>query len=190
MNKFTLIFALCVAGVYALDDIKIETTKKSPIACTRTAKLGDKVSVQYVLSLENGEEIDTSLDKDKPLTLTLGQGQVIKGFELGILGMCFAEERRVTIPPHLAYGDKVHFSSKLVGFKCLFCGISFVSVFRLSGFGFSTIRFQIFTNFPKLQIFKFSIFVRFNFQFSFVIAGNGTHSAQICVGLWCSTCGN
>jgi len=81
-------------------------TKKSPIACTRTAKLGDKVSVHYVVSLENGEEIDTSLDKDKPLTLTLGQGQMIKGFELGILGMCFAEERRVTIPPHLAYGDK------------------------------------------------------------------------------------
>ena len=109
MNKFLIIFVFFFAATHGLDDIKIEVTKKSPVACTRTAKLGDKVSVHYVLSLENGEEIDTSLDKDKPLTLTLGQGQVIKGFELGILGMCFAEERRVTIPPHLAYGDKVHF---------------------------------------------------------------------------------
>ena len=104
-----VILVLCFSGIYALTDIKIETTKKSPIACTRTAKLGDKVSVHYVLSLEDGEEIDTSLDKEKPLTLTLGHGQVIKGFEMGILGMCFAEERRVTIPPHLGYGDKLKF---------------------------------------------------------------------------------
>ena len=103
----TFIVLVLIAGVYAQENVKIETTKKSPIACTRTAKMGDRVSVQYVLSLENGEEIDTSLDKDRPLTITLGQGQVIKGFEQGILGMCFAEERRVTIPPHLGYGDKV-----------------------------------------------------------------------------------
>ena len=106
--KTFIVFVLIAAGVYAQENVKIETTKKSPIACTRTAKMGDRVSVQYVLSLENGEEIDTSLDKDRPLTITLGQGQVIKGFEQGILGMCFAEERRVTIPPHLGYGDKVH----------------------------------------------------------------------------------
>lgn len=97
---------LALDGLYAQQNVKIEVTKKSPVACTRNAKMGDKVFVHYVLSLENGEEIDTSLDKGKPLDLTLGRGSVIKGFEQGILGMCFAEERRVTIPPHLGYGDR------------------------------------------------------------------------------------
>jgi FKBP-type peptidyl-prolyl cis-trans isomerase len=70
------------------------------------AKNGDKLSVQYVGVLySNGKEFDSSWDRGKkPLDVTLGAGQVIAGWEQGLLGMKVGGRRKLTIPPDQAYG--------------------------------------------------------------------------------------
>jgi FKBP-type peptidyl-prolyl cis-trans isomerase len=70
------------------------------------AKSGDKVSVRYVgVLFKNNKEFDSSWKRGKaPFELTLGQGQVIPGWDQGLLGMKVGGRRRLTIPPDLAYG--------------------------------------------------------------------------------------
>lgn len=46
-----------------------------------------------------------SVDRDNPFLFELGAGEVIKGFDQGLVDMCVGEKRKLTIPPHLAYGD-------------------------------------------------------------------------------------
>ena len=70
------------------------------------AKSGDKVTVQYVGTLFNGgKEFDTSWKKGRtPFEFTIGQGQVIQGWDQGIPGMKVGGRRVLVIPPDLAYG--------------------------------------------------------------------------------------
>jgi peptidylprolyl isomerase len=72
------------------------------------AKSGDKISVRYVGVLySNGKEFDSSWKRGKaPFQLTLGQGQVIQGWDQGLVGMKVGGRRRLTIPPDLAYGPQ------------------------------------------------------------------------------------
>ncbi len=67
---------------------------------------GDKVSVHYTGKLTNGQVFDSSVQRNEPFTFTLGAGQVIKGWDDGIVGMKPGEKRMLTIPASLAYGDK------------------------------------------------------------------------------------
>ena len=69
------------------------------------AKSGDKVSMMYTgITWSTSVEFDTSWDDGKPYTLTLGQGDVIKGWDEGIVGMRKGGRRELTIPADLAYG--------------------------------------------------------------------------------------
>ena len=71
----------------------------------KKAKDGDKVSVQYVGVLyDNGKEFDSSWKRKQPFDVTLGAGQVIKGWDQGIVGMREGGRRRLIIPSDLAYG--------------------------------------------------------------------------------------
>lgn len=74
--------------------------------CKYKTKNGDTVSVHYTGELEDGVVFDSSLPRQRPIQFTLGSGQVIKGWEEGLLDMCVGEKRKLIIPPHLAYGKR------------------------------------------------------------------------------------
>jgi FKBP-type peptidyl-prolyl cis-trans isomerase len=69
------------------------------------AKDGDTITVNYTGKLTNGKVFDSSKNPGRtPFILTLGQHQVIPGWEKGLLGMKVGGQRRLTIPPDMAYG--------------------------------------------------------------------------------------
>ena len=72
-----------------------------------TAVNGDSVTVHYIGTLTNGQKFDSSYDRGQPYgPIRLGAGQVIPGFEQGIVGMRIGGKRRITIPPSLGYGNQ------------------------------------------------------------------------------------
>ncbi|MBN2043180.1 MAG: peptidylprolyl isomerase [Candidatus Aenigmarchaeota archaeon] len=70
-------------------------------------KKGDRVKVEYEGRFEDGEVFDSSKhgDHSHPLEFEVGSGQVIKGFDQGVMGMKKGEEKEVTIKPEDAYGE-------------------------------------------------------------------------------------
>ncbi len=65
---------------------------------------GDHVKVHYTGWLTSGKKFDSSVDAHQPFELTLGKGEVIKGWDEGIAGMKVGGKRQLRIPPDLAYG--------------------------------------------------------------------------------------
>jgi FKBP-type peptidyl-prolyl cis-trans isomerase FkpA len=70
------------------------------------AKEGSHVRVHYTGWLTTGKKFDSSVDAGKPFDFTLGNGEVIKGWEEGVAGMKIGGKRQLRIPPELAYGEK------------------------------------------------------------------------------------
>ena len=74
-------------------------------AIARVAEPGKNVQVQYVgISFKNGRQFDASWDRGEPFTFELGAGQVIPGWDNGIVGMREGGRRELVIPPDQAYG--------------------------------------------------------------------------------------
>jgi peptidylprolyl isomerase len=68
---------------------------------------GRDVVVHYVgVGATSGEEFDASWNRDEPFEFALGAGQVIKGWDQGVVGMRVGGRRRLVIPAHLAYGER------------------------------------------------------------------------------------
>ena len=73
-----------------------------------TAAAADLVTVNYVGTLTNGTKFDSSYDRNQPYTFRLGAGQVIAGWDQGLVGMKVGGKRRLTIPPSLGYGSQAN----------------------------------------------------------------------------------
>ena len=68
---------------------------------------GKTVSVHYTGTLaSDGKKFDSSLDRGQPFKFVLGAGQVIRGWDMGLLGMKVGGKRKLTIPASLAYGER------------------------------------------------------------------------------------
>lgn len=67
---------------------------------------GKDITVHYTGWLTDGTKFDSSLDRRQPLTITLGVGQVIKGWDEGFAGMKEGGKRKLTIPPEMGYGAR------------------------------------------------------------------------------------
>ena len=65
---------------------------------------GKEITVHYTGWLEDGTKFDSSLNRRQPLTITLGVGQVIKGWDEGFGGMKEGGKRKLTIPSEMGYG--------------------------------------------------------------------------------------
>lgn len=70
------------------------------------AENGKKVTVNYTGYLSDGTKFDSSIDRGQPFTFTLGTGEVIKGWDLGVAGMKVGGKRKLVIPSTLAYGEQ------------------------------------------------------------------------------------
>ncbi|PKY03084.1 hypothetical protein P168DRAFT_319628 [Aspergillus campestris IBT 28561] len=89
-------------GVKEIKGVKIDDKK---LGSGAAAKSGNTIAMRYIGKLEDGKVFDSN-KKGKPFTFKLGKGEVIKGWDIGVAGMAVGGERRISIPPNLAYGKK------------------------------------------------------------------------------------
>jgi FKBP-type peptidyl-prolyl cis-trans isomerase 2 len=86
--------------------LQVDVTKSVICPLSEKAAEGDKVTVHYGGFLMDGKKFDSSFDRAKPFTFDLGVGQVIPGWDQGLIGVCKNEERHLVVPASLAYGDR------------------------------------------------------------------------------------
>ncbi|KAK3248845.1 hypothetical protein CYMTET_41704, partial [Cymbomonas tetramitiformis] len=108
----TLLISLALVDNFGLTDaakrksgLIVQTLEKAPVCKDKAAK-GDKLTVHYVGTLKDGTVFDGPTSKvGRPIVVKLGGGQVIKGWEEGLEGMCVGEKRRLIVPSKLGYGE-------------------------------------------------------------------------------------
>lgn len=89
-------------GVKIVQGVKIDDKK---LGTGPAAKKGSKVGLRYIGKLTDGKVFDSN-KKGKPFSFAIGDGSVIKGWDVGVAGMQAGGERRIIIPADLAYGKK------------------------------------------------------------------------------------
>merc|ERR1739844_266284 len=110
MNSLSFLLCLAVSLVLAEPEIRPSGLKVEyisvPETCEQKAMNGAMLSMHYTGTLEDGTKFDSSVDRNEPFKFQIGVGQVIQGWEEGVLGMCVGEKRRLIVPPQLGYGDQ------------------------------------------------------------------------------------
>ena len=98
------ISAVASASAQPPDDPRLQKTDLV-VGTGDEARTGAAVTVHYVGTLQStGRKFDSSRDRGEPFSFILGNGQVIKGWERGVVGMRVGGKRRLVIAPELAYG--------------------------------------------------------------------------------------
>lgn len=86
-----------------MDELKVEVLTEG--TGEQVSKSGDSLTVHYTGTLTDGTKFDSSVDRGTPFTFTVGVGQVIQGWDQGMLNMKVGEKRKLTIPYNLGYGE-------------------------------------------------------------------------------------
>lgn len=102
MNALSLLIPLLALQSHAPTKLQIKDMK---VGTGPSVKLGDQVTVDYTGKLTNGKVFDTSIGRT-PFKFIVGAGQVIKGWDQGLLGAKVGTKRTLTIPSFLGYGDQ------------------------------------------------------------------------------------
>lgn len=103
--KARLYFEVEVKDFVTPGELKTETTKEGKGEAIKSGEKGEFHYTGWLDGFNGKKKFDSSLDRGKPIPVTLGAGQVIKGWDEGLVGMKPGETRRLTIPYNLAYGD-------------------------------------------------------------------------------------
>ena len=96
-----------LAGKTLLFDVEmVKITKGEWNTTEDTVESGDSIEVHYTGTLEDGEKFDSSRDRDQTLPFTVGAGQMIAGFDAGVVDMKLGESKTLTLAPAEAYGER------------------------------------------------------------------------------------
>ncbi|KAH7576405.1 hypothetical protein ACOSP7_003333 [Xanthoceras sorbifolium] len=105
--SFLLLLSTLVSAKKSGDVTELQIgVKYKPKSCDLQAHKGDKIKVHYRGTLTDGTVFDSSFERGDPIEFELGTGQVIKGWDQGLLGMCVGEKRKLKIPAKLGYGEQ------------------------------------------------------------------------------------
>ena len=104
-----LVLSLSIVGSFSVSVAETSsqlTFEITEVGTGEVAKSGQRATLHYIGRLEDGSVFDSSRERGEPFSFTLGAGQVIQGWEQGVLGMQIGEIRILNIPPHLGYGER------------------------------------------------------------------------------------
>lgn len=85
------------------DELRIEDIQ---LGDGKAVVKGALITTQYRGTLEDGTVFDSSYDKGRPFQCVIGTGRVIKGWDIGLMGMQVGGKRKLFVPAHLAYGER------------------------------------------------------------------------------------
>ena len=103
LNNSALPSSTSYASISPMGELKIEDES---VGTGDTAVAGKKVTVNYSGTLTDGTKFDSSYDRGEPFSFNLGAGEVIRGWDQGVVGMKVGGKRKLTVPPELGYGSR------------------------------------------------------------------------------------
>jgi peptidylprolyl isomerase len=119
MKRFSKIVAsVFMAALLAVPAFAVQEAKKTVTTASglkyvdvvvgkgASPAAGKQVKVHYTGTLENGKKFDSSVDRNEPFSFTIGVGQVIKGWDEGVMTMQVGGKRKLIIPSKLGYGAR------------------------------------------------------------------------------------
>ncbi|XP_008301178.1 peptidyl-prolyl cis-trans isomerase FKBP10 isoform X2 [Stegastes partitus] len=101
----TLVFEVLLVDVFNPKDDVIVEVKEVPEGCSRRTVKGDYIRYHYNGTFQDGTAFDSSYQRNSTYNTYVGMGYVIRGMDKALQGLCIGEKRRITVPPHMAYGE-------------------------------------------------------------------------------------
>lgn len=105
-GQASLVFDVILLDLHNPKDEVTVTVQSLPDPCPRKSKTGDFMRYHYNGTLLDGTFFDSSYSRNQTYDTYIGKGYVIAGMDHGLMNVCIGERRRITIPPHLGYGEE------------------------------------------------------------------------------------